>query len=1220
LNYASWYDVLMPQFQINTKYGSYLIEADRAPTQEEAEQIAYAQTRNNTQPTEMDQDDDRSMINKGVDIFLDTIPALVGGFVGGRIAGSAGARKGATIGATSAGTLSNWLKQNLQIDRGDRNKFQGGELAAAAISSVPFLSISPIGKSINNRVLRAGLTAGGEGAVLATSAEAVRSAFDEGRLPDVVDLSKQAAAGFLLGGAAGSVLSKYARDGALISNPVIASAGQVATAGGAGLYAYDELKEKGDSAALPKALGISMLVYGGTKIPSALAQAGGTKARLTTLGPESVVGKGATSEIRTAEDARKGIRAEADAIGGFINTEVMKQPNPEQAARDVFSALEGGGGVSLPSNLQKYVDRARDLRIKNTDDLLFHYQHLEDEDVLKKIYAQRGTYLTRGYRAHIQNKGFKAGVDYDTPADRAVYKQELIDDIINQDPTVSVADATNQADAKMTRMLGDVGYVTSGDVSPSQRGSLSKKLGLRTDISPAGRKWLGEIRDPGRAIADTLDTQGSLIVTQERDKAVVKLLKTSGLASLSKRNETDQLMTLSEGSVLHPEFEGLFASPEVNSALKEMFSPNILGDNKILGGWLELSGLSKATKTVLNPLESIVPQIYGGLALAASSWKANPRYVIDAIRRITFVSAGKIGKSLSADEKINQAAELKKLTSYGLIGNSYDVQELRTLFRLSGEGKSYKDVINKFSKVYSSPDAVFRYAIWKSNVDELKSFEKGPITQDRLIQIEKKAADITNDQFPTYSRVSRRYRQASAVGLANAFGAFEFEVIRNSINQVQYARNLIQEGKQIGNSAMVMAGLKRIMGFAAVGGVTAGLGSYTSRTLGVSKDEEEAMKVIMPSYDKDKALVVAKTPEGNIWYAPLNYLAPHSNAIGAIGQLAGNGDPIPALRSMFFGADFGPLATPFIEALTNSYYKTNVPITLPRDNTDLLLRALNNAFMPGSISGTLERARKASAGQTNALGMVSTWGDVVKRIGGIRGNTGDPTRLAEIAAKDAVDKVVAIQAGYRRILNQTSSRGGQGLSGLNESRLYNQRNEQYISAQVELGKIYAAMKTLQKTMPNITDASIISAFENAGISRKLILGAAMNSPIPMNRGLGQTNSEFFEQLAAGDPKQVDLLIRARAGDSSSERRKLSSEYREYTREIRSGKKDPIASLFAGMGIADGERAKNIFYVTRNFSQGDRNDFYRRLRSRDILTPEVARQLREFERRAAQANQ
>ena len=623
---------------------------------------------------------------------------------------------------------------------------------------------------------------------------------------------------------------------------------------------------------------------------------------------------------------------------------------------------------------------------------------------------------------------------------------------------------------------------------------------------------------------------------------------------------------------------------------------------------------------MLNPLESIVPQIYGNIALAASAWKANPQYIIDAIRKITFLSAGKIGKSLSADEKIAQATELRKLTSYGLVNNSYDVQELRTLFRLSGEGKSYKDVIDKFSKVYSSPDAIFRYGVWKSNVDELVSFEKGPIPTDRLLAIEKQAADITNNQFPTYSRVPRRYRQASALGLANAFGAFEFEVVRGSINQVQYARKLIEEGRKSGNNAMVMAGIKRLIGFAAVGGVTAGLGTYASRTLGVSKDEEEAMKVIMPSYDKDKALVLAKTPEGNIWYAPLNYLAPHSNSIGAIGQLAGNGDPIPALKSMFLGTDLGPLATPFMEALNNSYYKTNVPITLPRDNTDLLLRALNNAFMPGSISGTLERARKASAGQTNALGMVSTWGDVVKRIGGIRGNTGNPVRLAEIAAKDAVDKVVAIQAGYRRILNQASSRGGQDLSGLDEAQLYNQRNEQYISAQVELGKVYAAMKTLQKTMPNITDSSIISAFENAGVSRKLILGAAMNSPIPMNRGLGQTNSEFFEQLAAGDPKQANMLMRARAGGLDREYRKLSSEYREYTREIKSGKKDPIASLFAGMGIADGERAKNIFYVTRNFPQSDRNDFYRRLRKLDILTPDVARQLRDFERRAAQANQ
>jgi hypothetical protein len=1207
----------MPQFPINTKYGSFVIEADRAPTPEEAEQIAYSQTRNNTQPTEIEQDDDRSMINKGVDIFLDTVPALVGGFVGSRIAGAAGARKGATIGATSAGAMSNWLKQNLQIDRGDRNEFQAGELAAAAVSSVPFLSASSFGKSINNRVLRTALTAGGEGAVLATSAEAVRSALDEGRLPDVVDLSKQAAAGFLLGGAAGSVLSKYARDGALISNPVIASAGQVATAGGAGLYAYDELKEKGDSAALPKAIGISMLVYGGTHIPSAIAQAGGTRARLATMGPESVVGKESTSAFRAADDEVRGIRAEGDALGGFINMEVMKQQNPEQAAKDVFSALEGGS-VSLPSNLQKYVDQAKVLRVENADKLLYLYPHLDD-DIRNKIAAQRETYLTRGYRAHMKNKGFKAGVDYDAPADRAAYRQELIDDILNQNAKYGPPDADRQADAIMTRMLGDVAYVTSGDINP-QASSVVKKLGIRTDISPAGRKWLGEVRDPGKAIADTLDTQGSLIVTQQRDRQIVGFLENAGLASRAKRNDTDQLMTPSDGSVLHPEFDGVFASPEVNSALKEMLSPNLLGDSKILGGWLELSGLSKAAKTVLNPLESIVPQIYGNMALAASAWKANPEYIVNAIRKITFLSAGKIGKSLSASEKIRQAAELKKLTSYGLVSNSYDVQELRSLFKLSGEGKSYKDVIDKFSKVYSSPDAVFRYGVWRSNVDELLSFEKGPIPTDRVLQIEKQAADITNNQFPTYSRVPRRYRQASAIGLANSFGAFEFEVIRGSINQVQYARKLIQEGREQGNNAMVKAGLKRLIGFMAVAGTTAGLGSFASRSLGVSKDEEEAMKVIMPSYDKDKALVVSKTQDGNIWYAPLNYLAPHSNSVNAIAQFAGNGDPIPALKSMFLGTDLGPLATPFMEALNNSYYKTNVPITLPRDNTDLLLRALNNAFMPGSISGTIERARKASSGQTNALGMVSTWGDVVKRIGGIRGNTGNPVRLAEIAAKDAVDKVVAIQAGYRRILNQASSRGGQDLSGLDEAQLYNQRNEQYISAQVELGRVYAAMKTLQKTMPNITDASIISSFENAGVSRKLILGAATNSPIPMNRGLGQTNSEFFEQLAAGDPEQVDLLIRARAGGSSSEKQKLSSEYREYTREVRSGKKDPIASLFAGMGIADGERAKNIFYVTRNFSESDRNGFYRRLRSRDILTPEVARQLREFERRAARADQ
>lgn len=1205
----------MPEFKISTKYGSFVINADRAPTPEESEQIAYAYTRNNLQQSAITPDQDAALINKGLDIFLDTVPALAGGLVGQRLGG----RAGATFGATSASAIANWAKQKMQIERGERKDFQAGELAAATVAAVPFLSSSKIGSSIPNRVVRTGLTSGGEAAILATTAETVRSALDEGKLPDIVDLSKQAGAGFLMGLGTGATFAKYARDGALIKNPMLAAAGQAAAAGGAGLYTFQELQDKGDPNALPKAIGIAALVYGGTHVPSVIAQAGAPKAKLALIGPEAVIGAEATGAIRGAEEMLNGMNAEANILGDQINKIILKQPQPMKAAEDVLAAMQGHSVQNLPPEVEPYINRFKELRVENSDKILFLYPHLDDQ-LKNKIKDEAATYTRRVYRAHMKRSNYKAGVDYARPQDAAAFKQELINDITSSNPNVSVQDAGRMADATMTRMLDDVGYVTSGavdEIAPNV-GKAGSSLMRRGNIGPAGRKFLGEVTDPGMVLAETLDAQSRLIVTQQRDKQIVDFLEKSGLASRNqKRNATDQLLVSSESSVLHPEFENVYAAPEVNAALREMFSPHLLGDGKILGGWLELLGISKASKTVLNPLESIVPQIYGNAALAASSWKASPKYIIDAVRQATFLSAGKVGKSLSPQEKIAQAKMLKKLTQLGIASNSYDVQELRTLFRLSGEGKSYKDVIDKFSKVYSSPDAIFRYGVWKSNVDELISFEKTPVTQNRLAEIEKEAANITNNQFPTYNRVPRRYRQASAIGLANAFGAFEFEVIRNSINQLQYAAKLIRDGSKTGNTNMTIAGVKRLIGFMAVAGTTAGIAGMGSRALGVSQDEEEAMKLLTPKFDKDKALMFGKTEDGNIWYAPLNYLAPLSNSVNAVAQLVGGGDPIPAIKSSLLGTDLGPMATPIIEGLSNTYYNTNVPIELPRDNVRLLARTLNSAFMPGAISGTFERMRKASSGQTNALGMAYTWSDVFKRLGGVRGNTADPIRLAEIAAKDAIDKVIAIQAGYRRVLNQASKRGGAELAGLDENALYSQRNREYLNAQIELGKVYAAMKTLQKTMPNITDTQIIKAFESAGVSRKLILGAAMNSPIPMNRGLAQSNSDFFEEIVAMDQNKADALMRSRSGGSSSEYLKLKKEYRDFRKEVKQGMKDPVTSLMAGMGIADGERAKTIFYVTRNYSQKDREEFYSRLRKRGILTPEVRKQIQQLERRSAQ---
>ena len=272
--------------------------------------------------------------------------------------------------------------------------------------------------------------------------------------------------------------------------------------------------------------------------------------------------------------------------------------------------------------------------------------------------------------------------------------------------------------------------------------------------------------------------------------------------------------------------------------------------------------------------------------------------------------------------------------------------------------------MERLSKAYGFPDSAVRYSIWQQNIKELKEIN-WLATQPSgtgLDALKKHAAQITNDQFPTYELIPRRFRQASALGVANTFGAFEYEVIRNSANQLKYASSLIAEGQRTGNAAMRLAGAKRLLSLAAVAGTTTGVSVAISRSNGVSDEKQKALKNIMPVNDSEKANAFKLNKDGTFSYTPLNYMMPHANMTSAFVAGYKGEDSGAILKSMLLGQDIGPLLTPAIEGITNVYYNTNIPIDEPRNNASLALRSGINAFMPQVISGTISRAYKANAG------------------------------------------------------------------------------------------------------------------------------------------------------------------------------------------------------------------------------------------------------------------
>jgi len=1211
----------MPNFRINTKYGSYNIESSREPTQLEADQIAYAYSKRKPQQQDVSAPEP-SLVEQGLYMFLDTVPAVAAAIIGKRIGGRRVAAKAAAL----AGAGANFLKQYIQSEKGQRDEYSIGELASSAIYSIPTSGIAaPVTKKINNVILRNALTSAADGAIIATAGSAVESAFENGGLPDIANVSQAAALGFGMGGLTGGVLTKYAEDGMLIKNQAAALSAKAVVSAGSGYYTYEKLKEQGDPSAFSKAFLTTGVVFGLTGIPSKIAMTAGAGAKATNLllGPERIVGREVTAAVRSADERLNASKFEADFLATKIKELIPEGSAGDEIAAQVLRANDTGQIDLAPVAFRPYLEKYKQLRIKNGSLIDEYYSPFADnpEVFSKKIQDQLATYQRRSYRAF--ERDAVNGVDYNTPEARAQFKKELIDGFIEELPGESSDFYANKAEAYMTRMLQEGTFFTSGiDEAAYRTSKASSALKKRGEPSLAARKFLGEVKNPGEVLAETLDAQSRLVVIAERDREIIKALEASGLASRNRSDVHTSLFNRPEKSMLHPALDGMWAKPEVIAALNEMFSPSILGSGPFVGGWLKLLGYSKASKTVLNPLESITPQIYGNFALSASAWKANPKYIFDSARRLMQVGFTKVPKKLTSEQQIKIAEELKEGISLGVLANNYDAQEIRTLLSAAGTESSLSKIVNKFSKVYSTPDALFRYSVWKANIDELISFERGrAITDDPIMMkaIKKKAADITNDQFPTYSRVSRRYRQMSAMGMANAFGAFEFEVFRNSYNQIKYATELIRTGAKEGNTAKIIAGTKRLVGFAAVTGTTAGIAKLGSEALGVSDDLQVKIKEnLLPVYDKDKSSIIGVTGDGKITWAPVNYLLPFANAIGMINEIASGRNPAPAIKSSLLGTDWGPVITPAIETVNNTYYNTNVPISLPQSYTDLILRQLTQSFVPGTISGTLNRIMKANQGATSNLGTSYEMSDVWKRMIGFRNNTGDPLRLAEIRLKDTFTRAQEAQAGYRRVLNQAASRGDQAMSQINEQALYDRSNKIYIETQTELANIYETLKAFQATgkFKGITDEAIYKAFDGAGIPKSVFLGVATNSSMPMTRGLTQTSNDFNELLNSVKPNEQSALIKQRSIATGKPTYEIRTEFGEWKRSEAAFLKDPqkrVTQLLKNYGAKDGERAKVIFYILQGKDQQTQSSMISSIRRQGLLPYEVERDLRRLQR-------
>jgi len=910
-------------------------------------------------------------------------------------------------------------------------------------------------------------------------------------------------------------------------------------------YGYNKAVEEGKSS--PLNVGATYAVLG-FAAPRAAAfgvrnfASGNLKqATIAAFTPELLLGTKVRDELINKANNIAGNESEVFGLAKQITDWSKKQADPASARAYANKILDGKLDVfDAPSDLREPLLRFNQLRLKYTT---YAQENLPTTDETRRtIGANLLTYMNRSFKAHQQ------GIDWKpNPRDQANFKAELIAD--------GLTDV--EAQRKIVDMLAN------------EQSAINGVLRKRQEISESGLRMLGEITDPGARAYSTIDKLSKLVHRDIAEKNIAKLLKSQGLAT--ENPEAGQIRFAPDNSNPDHNFANLYVTQPVMDAYKEMTASGLFGNSEVGKNYSKLIGFFKANKTVGDIYNFIAPQVWSNLLLSASTGKINLSGAVKGFKlAIADFDWGK--ELLSTDGKSRtllnqQIAEAKR---YGMLQGGLGLEEIRNMAGIQ-TSKSVTGPISKalnfLGNIASLPDSTTRFMLWQTNIKEL--MEHSPTLG--MDAIKKKAAELTNDHFLSYNRVPLRVKQMSGIGALQSFVNYSYDNARVLTNQVRYAHQLTEEGKKTGNTAMYNAGVKRKVYLAGILAATAAIPKMINKFNGVSEEDQQRLKrSVVPSYDRDKSIIFNISKDGKtVSYTPVNYLLPQADLVNIVTSvfdkpLEGNLNPgVKAAYKYFAGDDMGVGLTPAIEAITGNYYGTSIPISQTRDPKERVEYFLSQTVVPGMISNTGERLRKARLGIEGNLGQKYTTEAVVERGLGYRENSFDPLKAGVLAMRDSVTSAAESESAYKSAIKKA-------LPGINEPMLYNKYSEEKNSFINNLRVHYNDLTSLQNGI--IKQDDVIAAMKEGNVPVEIIAQVITGTVLPMKRGLEETAQDYYNKniLPLGSQNDQEKAISDLAKVNYNFAVTIKDAYKTQYMKTAKGER-PVDTMLKSVNSSDGSR-------------------------------------------------
>ncbi|HMY38526.1 MAG TPA: hypothetical protein PK011_04305 [Marinagarivorans sp.] len=420
-------------------------------------------------------------------------------------------------------------------------------------------------------------------------------------------------------------------------------------------------------------------------------------------------------------------------------------------------------------------------------------------------------------------------------------------------------------------------------------------------------------------------------------------------------------------------------------------------------------------------------------ALVDAMGREGSGWLYDVYRHLVSINAMvKFGKTV-----LSPPTALRNFYSamfFSLVNGHFNFRQGRnfswsTYFKGKPDGLAYMEKLRRLGVVYDNPyagemmallkdsrldETVFNWKPFKwtkTGIDYAQKFygfgddlwkiigfenEKAMLIKDKGMSeaaAEVEAAERIRNTYPTYSLIPKAVYALRRFPLVGTFVSFPAEIIRTSYHIVRYLGNDIRE---LGiKNPMVQ---RKALGLLIAGASMYALQAITKALVGVDDDEEKALRLMSPEWQKNSNLAyLGRDEKGALQTMDMSFLDPYGyfkRPINALLQDQPLGEALKSgtkdLLTPFFGQDitFGAIMDVAMNQKDTGGRVFNPEDTVANQTLDISAH-IAKAVQPGIVTN-ITRMYMASTGKVTASGKKFDVGDELAALGGFRWGTFDP--------------------------------------------------------------------------------------------------------------------------------------------------------------------------------------------------------------------------------------